>query len=142
MTIKADKHSLEAPTAVVASAVRVEVRSNGNRPRFRREDGQAALELALVLPLLMTVLFGIIVFGMALNNYIVLTNAATAGVQALSISRGQTLNPCTTVTAPFYSAAPNLTAANVLFTIVVTPPPGGSGSTYTLTNKTASPTCA
>jgi Flp pilus assembly protein TadG len=123
--------------------VRVDAQRKDKRAsaRARDEQGQALLEFAFVLPLLVTLMLGMIVFGIALNNYMELTNAATAGAQALSISRGQTLNPCTTVTGPFYAAAPNLTQANVLFTITITPPPGGSGSSYTLVSKVATPSC-
>lgn len=110
--------------------------------RARGEGGQALLEFAFLLPVLLLILFGVIVFGMALNNYLELTNGATAGAQALAISRGQALDPCATVTAPFYAAAYNLTQANVKFTITISPPPGGSGSTYVLASDVANPTCA
>ena len=57
------------------------------------ERGQALFEFALVLPILLLVLIGVITFGIALNNFLELTSGATAGAQALSVSRGQTAGP-------------------------------------------------
>ncbi len=125
-----------APHGVCADA-----RSGRNQALVRAhgQKGQSLVEFALVLPILLALLIGVVVFGIALNHYLVLTNATTAGVQALSIARGQTINPCTTVTGPFYGAAPNLTQANLLFTITITPPPGGSGTSYTLVSLSRPP---
>jgi Flp pilus assembly protein TadG len=109
---------------------------NGN------ERGQALLEFAFLLPLLMAVLLGIIVFGIALNNYLELTNGATAGAQALAVSRGQTLDPCAAVSNPFYLAAPNLTKTNVQFTITTSPGPSGAGSSNTLWSGSGTPSCS
>jgi Flp pilus assembly protein TadG len=51
------------------------------------EDGQALVELALVLPLLVAILFGVIQFGIAFNNYVTLTDAVRAGARSASVSR-------------------------------------------------------
>ena len=50
-------------------------------PRTLAEDraGTAAVEFALVLPALLMILVGIIQFGVALNNYLELTDAVQAG---------------------------------------------------------------
>jgi Flp pilus assembly protein TadG len=50
-------------------------------------DGQALVEFALVLPLLAVLLFGVIQFGIALNNYVTLTDAVRAGAREASVSR-------------------------------------------------------
>ena len=55
--------------------------------RFRREDGQAAAEMALVLPILLMVILAIVQFGIALNNYITLTDATRAGARKASVAR-------------------------------------------------------
>jgi Flp pilus assembly protein TadG len=122
---------------------RAQVRGNdrGGGERDRSERGQALLEFGFLLPILMAVLLGMIVFGIALNNYLELTNGTTAGAQAISISRGQTLDPCGTVAAPFYAAAPNLTQANLSFTITTSTGPGGSGTSQTIWPSGASPSC-
>jgi len=58
------------------------------RARLRRmwpdERGQSLVELALVLPLLLLLVVGIIDFGRAYNNYIIITNAAREGARAAS----------------------------------------------------------
>jgi Flp pilus assembly protein TadG len=105
------------------------------------ERGQALLEFAYLLPILMILLLGMIAFGITLNNYLEMTNGATAGAQALAISRGQTLDPCGTAAAPFYATTPNLTQSNLKFTITLSPGPGGSGSTYVLATNQTNPSC-
>lgn len=49
--------------------------------RLRSESGASAVEFALVLPVLMMVLFGIIEFGFALYQQAVLTNASREGAR-------------------------------------------------------------
>lgn len=77
-----------------------------------------AVEFALTAPVLLFILFGIIEFGLTLNNYLVLTDAASAGVRQFAISRSST-NPLTTATAAVTAAAPNLTSANLTITLKV-----------------------
>ena len=55
--------------------------------RLRREDGQAAAEMALILPILLMVILAIVQFGIALNNYITLTDATRAGARKASVAR-------------------------------------------------------
>jgi Flp pilus assembly pilin Flp len=47
----------------------------------RRQDGAAAVEFALLLPLLVLLLFGFIQFGLAFNARIQATNAAREGAR-------------------------------------------------------------
>ena len=54
---------------------------------LKREDGQAIAEMALVLPILLMVILGIVQFGIAFNNYITLTDATRAGARKASVSR-------------------------------------------------------
>ncbi|MBZ5672211.1 MAG: pilus assembly protein [Acidobacteriia bacterium] len=117
--------------------VRVEARSSGKRARARARDeqGQALLEFAFVLPVLLTLLLGVIVFGLALHNYLTLTNATNLGAQLLSMSRGQTLDPCQTTSQAVYAAAPNLIPANLKFTIVL-------NGTSVATNQPSPVTCS
>ena len=53
-----------------------------------RQRGAAAVELAFVLPLLLALIFGIVQFGWLINNYLVLTNAASLGAHQLAAERG------------------------------------------------------
>lgn len=48
----------------------------------KRERGASALEFALVLPVLLIILFGIIEFGLLMYNKQVLTNASREGARA------------------------------------------------------------
>lgn len=59
------------------------------RTRRRGDRGAAAVEFALVLPLLITLLFGMIDFGFAINRYTVINNATREGVRAASLSGTQ-----------------------------------------------------
>jgi Flp pilus assembly protein TadG len=57
------------------------------RTLLRNEEGQAAAEMALVLPLLAAILLAIAQFGIAFNNYITLTDATRAGARKAAVSR-------------------------------------------------------
>lgn len=57
--------------------------------RARRSDeGSAAVEFALVLPLLVVLLFGMIELGMVFNAKIAITHAAREGARVASIGKG------------------------------------------------------
>ncbi|MGF6726260.1 Flp pilus assembly protein TadG [Paraburkholderia sp. GAS41] len=53
-----------------------------------RQSGAALVEFALVLPVLFLVLFGAVQFGWLINNYLMLTNAASVGTHLLASERG------------------------------------------------------
>jgi Flp pilus assembly pilin Flp len=57
------------------------------RGRTASDRGAAAVEFALLLPLLVLILFGIIDFGRALNAQITITQAAREGARALSFGQ-------------------------------------------------------
>ncbi len=60
--------------------------SRPRRPEPRRTDrGSAAVELALLMPLLLLVVFGVIDFGRMLNTQITLTEAAREGARAAAL---------------------------------------------------------
>jgi Flp pilus assembly protein TadG len=84
--------------------------------RFREDKGQALLEVALCLPMLLLLVTGIMVFGLAINNYLMLTNATNTGAQTLAVNRAYTSDPCNTVATAVKAAAPNLVYANMVFT--------------------------
>jgi Flp pilus assembly protein TadG len=67
----------------------------GSRPALRRgpagwrdERGAAAVEFALVLPVIILLLFGIIEFGRAWNVKQVLTDAAREGARVAAVNNG------------------------------------------------------
>ena len=49
--------------------------------RIRGERGQALVEFAVLLPLLVILVLAVIQFGIAFNNYIALTDASRAGAR-------------------------------------------------------------
>jgi Flp pilus assembly protein TadG len=56
-------------------------------------------EFAIVLPILVVLLFGIIQFGIAFNNYVTITDAARAGARKAAVSRqsGDPVGACTSM---------------------------------------------
>ena len=85
-----------------------------------RDAGAAVVEFALILPLLLLVLFGIIDFGRALNNQITLTQAAREGVRVASLRVTSTTPEAQALLAAGFRATPTVT--------VTVTPCGVSGS--------------
>jgi hypothetical protein len=70
-----------------------------NRSRTRGgDDGAAAVEFAVILPLLLLIVGGIIDFGFMFNAQIAVTHAAREGVRVEAIGTG---DPVATATASF-----------------------------------------
>ncbi len=92
-----------------------------------REGGQALVEFALVLPLLLVLVLGIIKFGILFNNYITLTNAVVNGARTLATNRGAGTGPptaCTLASTAITNAAVNLNTSQIT---IPTPSFSGSG---------------
>jgi Flp pilus assembly protein TadG len=96
------------------------------------------VEFALTLPMLLLVVTGIMAFGIAFNNYITLTEATSVGARQLTVSRGQTLDPCNTVSSAVYAAAPVLKQANLTFSITLNGT-GYSGTSCSGTSTSGAP---
>jgi Flp pilus assembly protein TadG len=62
-------------------------RRRGFAPRRASQRGQATVEFALVLPILLTVLFAIAEMAVAFGDYIEVSGAARDGARAASVSR-------------------------------------------------------
>ncbi len=80
--------------------------------------GVSAIEFAIISPVLLTILLGIFQFGSAMNDYLVLTNAAAKGALTIALGRG-TAAPYTTTISAITAAAPNLTSANITTTVTI-----------------------
>lgn len=80
---------------------------------FRRQKGQALVELALVLPVLLLILFGIMEFGRIFHAYLVITNAAREGGREGSINNNDSQIKAIVEKA----AAPSLNLDNLSVTI-------------------------
>ena len=55
--------------------------------QMRSERGQSLVEFALALPILVLLLFAVIQFGIAFNNYVTLTDATRAGARKAAVGR-------------------------------------------------------
>jgi Flp pilus assembly protein TadG len=78
------------------------------RPRRGDSRGAAAVELALIAPVLFALVFGMIDFGYAINRDTLINNASREG------AREGSLNPnAAAITAVARAAAPTLTSANI-----------------------------
>jgi Flp pilus assembly protein TadG len=77
------------------------------RFEIKNEQGQTMTEFALVLPILVLFLFGIIQFGIAFNNYVTITDAARAGARKAAVSR-QSSNPVADCQNAVLAATDNL----------------------------------
>jgi Flp pilus assembly protein TadG len=86
----------------------------------RDAKGVVAVEFALIAPVLLLLMVGMFVFGVALNNWVILTSAAEAGALQFAISRGNPDNtPWTDTRNAIFNAAPTLTPASVTITLSV-----------------------
>ena len=74
---------------------------------IKNERGQTMTEFAFVLPILLVVLFGIIQFGIAFNNYVALTDAARAASRKGAVSRSSS-DPKGDCESTGYAAGANL----------------------------------
>ncbi|MBE0450529.1 MAG: pilus assembly protein [Clostridia bacterium] len=87
---------------------------------YKKEDGQAMVELALILPVLLLIIMGIFEFGFMFNNYLTVSNvsreaaryASLGGTDAQAVARATEI-------------APNLDASRL--TIVITPTQSSRG---------------
>ncbi len=74
------------------------------------------VEFALVIPLLLLLIFGIIQFGILFNNYLALTDAVRAGARQAAVSRTLPDPVAVTKTRVERSAA-GLKASNLVITV-------------------------
>jgi Flp pilus assembly protein TadG len=90
------------------------------------EGGAAAVEFALVLPLLLLVVFGIVDFGRMLNQQIMLTEAAREIARPVSLRQppAEIAAATTAALTGFSGAAPAVSAPAC---------PSGAGTTVTVT---------
>jgi Flp pilus assembly protein TadG len=88
----------------------------------KRESGQTMVEFALILPTLAVLLFGVIQFGIAFNNYLTVTDAVRAGARQGAVAR--VLPPgerVSSVQAKVIGAADNLDTSKLGISVSVSP---------------------
>lgn len=85
--------------------------------RRKNDSGQAVVEFAVILPVLLMILFAILQFGIVFNNYIQVTAAAREGARKAAVSRSLgTANAETAATTSAKSAAPGLKQSSITVT--------------------------
>ncbi len=106
---------------LVSLVLRAHKEQRSVRARLLTSDveGQALLEFALLLPLLLMVVTGIYAFGLAFNQYLQLTEATSVGAELLGFSRGQTADPCYTAAYAIQNSAPLLDPTKISYTFVL-----------------------
>ena len=105
--------------------------------------GSAIVEMAIVLPLMLFLIMGMVCFGIVLNNYLLLSHAADIGARYLALNQGQfgtsaSNNPCIMAANQIQAAAVAIPANQISYTIILTPTVGGTPSTYTSNNGSSS----
>jgi Flp pilus assembly protein TadG len=91
-----------------------------NRSRISREEGVAAVEFAIILPVLCLILFGVLEFGRVWSQYQVFEGAAREGARCAAVA---STSPCDVQTEIKDSAAPYVPDKNAAIQIL-----GGGGA--------------
>ncbi len=104
--------------------------------RLRREEGQALVEFALVLPVLLMIVTGITSFGIVFYRYVTLTDAVRVGARTLALQRGNS-SPCTSAANQTVASAIDVGLTNSQLTFSYNGTPfyasatcSGSGATW------------
>jgi Flp pilus assembly protein TadG len=95
------------------------------RVQLASERGQAMTEMAIVLPILCVLLFGILEFGIVFNRYLTITDAVRAGARVAAVSRFQG-DPVGITVARVRSAAGDLDQSKLQVSVTGDWDPGGS----------------
>jgi Flp pilus assembly protein TadG len=93
------------------------------------EDGQALLEMWVVLPMLLILLTGVFTFGIAYTNKLTLTNGVGSAAQQLQVSRSTSTDPCGTAWSALVQAAPGLKPSQLSMTVTFNSAATGGGTT-------------
>ena len=93
---------------------------------LRSEHGAELIEMVLVTPLLLLLVFGIIDFGFLFQRYVVLTNAAVEGARVASLPGYTAGDAQTRVQSYVVNALPAGVVANAVAVPVTVPGPGGT----------------
>ncbi len=105
-----------------------------------REDGNALVEFALVAPIMLMIMMGIVAIGSTMSNYLQLIEATSSAARGVAVARSNTLDPCNSFSSAVISGAPLLNSSNMAFTLVLASSSGTTLGTYGPT--TGSLTCS
>ncbi len=87
----------------------------------RREDGQAIVEIALAMPLLLLLVTAILQFGGAYFKYLTLSDAVSDGARELALERGS-LDPCDPAMKQALTSSDNLLTSAMVMNAVPSNP--------------------
>jgi Flp pilus assembly protein TadG len=96
-------------------------------PAVRRQEGQAMVEFAMVLPLLLLLIMGIIQFGIVFSHYVTLTDAVRAGARQAAVSRSLP-DPVATTQARVKQSAAGLKESDLVITVTPYDPSDGTAT--------------
>lgn len=102
------------------------------RASLRNENGQAAAELALVLPILAALVLAIAQFGIAFNNYLTITDATRAGARKAAVGRFAN-DPVADATAAVRASAAGLDQSKLPVSVTADPDWTTPGNEVTVT---------
>lgn len=85
---------------------------------LRRNEGNAILETALMMPIVLLILTGIFYFSIALFQKMQLAEAVSIAGRYLAVDRGDT-DPCKSTATQLYSAAPGFTQSKMTLTFTL-----------------------
>jgi Flp pilus assembly protein TadG len=97
---------------------------------IRSERGQTAVEFALVAPVLIVLLLGVLQIGIVFNHYLAVTDAARAGARRAIVARVAGATPAD-IEASVRAAAVDLDQSQLK--VVVADPTWSAGSDVTVT---------
>jgi Flp pilus assembly protein TadG len=129
-------------SSTASNSVSIKTKSQDERVwnRLRNgNSGSALVEFAVALPMLLVLITGMFSFGIALNNFLTLTDATSIGARFLATDRGLNLDPCAASVAIIKGTAFGLNPASLSFTFVIngTTYPGLSCNSASLTTGAA-----
>jgi Flp pilus assembly protein TadG len=102
------------------------MRPHWERPGFGWRRGTASVEFALVLPVLLALLFGIIEFGFLFKDQICVQQVAREGARAAAVGKVRT-----DVNNQIAASATTLTTANLTYEVAYRTYTNGAWSAYT-----------
>ncbi len=94
------------------------------------EEGGALVEFAMVAPIMLMIMMGIVVIGSTMSNYLQLIEATASAARTIAVSRSHTLDPCNTVVSAVSGGASLLNSANLTYTLTLNSSLGANLGTY------------
>jgi Flp pilus assembly protein TadG len=105
-----------------------------------RDEGQALVEAALVLPVILIAATGILVFGIFMMQVMSLNEGVANAGRVLAVSSGLTTDPCALAAQAVQNAGSVLTSTNLSYKLVLNPGTGNQTSTLSSCSSSSTTT--